>query len=108
MNDSSIQRICELSSHIFEFLQLEEKVQQTAFPLLSEGIQSTIEILKLIENRELTYEEIAEKVGLHHNTVRQKLLALCDGDYPGLDLSETTAIAATGRPRTLVKKEENL
>lgn len=106
MHNNSINKIKDLSNDIFEFLQLEKKSQKISFPLLSEGIQSTIEILRLIENRELTYQEIAEEMGLHENTIRQKLLALVESDYPGLDISETTAIATTGRPRTLVKKEK--
>ncbi|MEY3867524.1 MAG: hypothetical protein RLZZ338_1415 [Cyanobacteriota bacterium] len=105
MNDVSIQKLTELANDIFKFLNLDEDSQNVAFPLLSEGIKSSIRVLKLIENQELTYEEISEKAELHENTVRQKLLALVDGNYPGLSLSETTAIATTGRPRTLVKKE---
>ncbi|MGL4377378.1 MAG: hypothetical protein ACRCT1_13130 [Microcoleaceae cyanobacterium] len=102
MNDNSIQKLTGLAADIFQFRKLAANIQRIAFPLLSEGIQSSIKILEIIEDRELTYEEIGGKVKLHENTVRQKLLALKAGNYPGLMLSETRALAATGRPRTVV------
>ena len=76
------------------------------FPLLNRGVQSSIEILELIAEKPLTFEEIAEEMEMNHNTISQKLNALIDGGYSGLTLTESTAFAQIGRCRKLARQNK--
>lgn len=102
MDTKSIQLLERLAPQLHTFFELADTEQDCLLPLIAKNIQSTIKILKLIEHKELTYFEIADIVELHHNTVRQKLLALKRGGFR-VYLDENIAILETGRKRTLAK-----
>jgi len=42
-------------------------------------VQSRIEILELIAEKPLTFEEMADEMDMNQNTITQKLNALIDG-----------------------------
>lgn len=106
MDDSIRIKLIQVAKAIEEFRSLELTEQLWLMPLLNKGIQSTLEILDLISEEPLSYEEIATELDINEQTVRQKLNALSIGGYL-IDLTETTAFATTGRPRTLVRKQSN-
>ena len=66
-------------------------------------MQSSIEILELIAEKPLTFDEIADETDMNQNTITQKLNALIDGVYSGLTLTESTAFLWTGRYRKLAR-----
>ena len=88
---------------IEQFMELEASEREWIFPLLKRGVQSSIEILELIAEKPLTFDEIADEMDMNQNTITQKLNALIDGGYSGLTLSESTAFSWTGRYRKLAR-----
>ncbi len=86
-----------------KFLELEQEEQDWLALGMDKGTRATIKMVQLITEKSLTYEEIAEETGQHPNTVIQKLNALSRGGFP-LNLTNTTAIAETGRPRKLARR----
>jgi predicted transcriptional regulator len=88
------------------FMELEASEREWIFPLLNRGVQSCIEIIELIAEKPLTFEEIAEEMDMNHNTISQKINALMDGGYSGLTLTESTAFTQTGRCRQLARQNK--
>jgi DeoR/GlpR family transcriptional regulator of sugar metabolism len=103
MEAVAIQRLKDRAEAIAKFRELDPKEQEWLFPLLQKGIQRTLELIDLISEQPMTYEEIADELDVHPTTVTQKLNALAEGGYP-LDITGTTAFAPTGRPRKLARK----
>jgi predicted transcriptional regulator len=89
-----------------QFMELKASEREWIFPLLNRGVQSSIEIIELITEKPLTFEEIAEEMDMNHNTISQKLNALIDGAYNGITLTESTAFAQTGRCRKLARQNK--
>lgn len=105
MDSVAIHKLKERADAIAKFRELTIEEQEWIFPLLSRGIQATIELLDIISEKPLTYEEIADELDIHPTTVTQKLNALAAGGYP-LDLTDVSAFAPTGRPRKLARKAD--
>lgn len=105
MQNAAREKLREKAEAIAKFRELAIEEQEWLFPLLTQGIRNTLELLDLISETPLTYEEIASELGIHPSTVTQKLNALAEGGYP-LDLAETTAYAVTGRPRKLARQSQ--
>lgn len=103
MNQDTRERLKEQAESIKQFMELEKGEQDWLYPLLSRGIRSTIELLDLISDHRLSYQEIATELGMNAQTVTQKLHALAEGGLP-IDLTEKGAFALIGRPRTLARK----
>ena len=101
----TIQRVWDWAKAqaIEQFMELEASEREWIFPLLNRGVQSSIEILELIAEKPLTFEEIADEMDMNPNTITQKLNALIDGGYGGLTLTQTTAFSGTGRHRKLAR-----
>ncbi|CAD5988669.1 hypothetical protein PCC9214_05435 (plasmid) [Planktothrix tepida] len=107
MEDSFRKKLTEQAKLIAKFQELEQKEREWLFPLLSKGVRNTLELLDLISDRPLTFEEIATELDIHPTTVTQKLNALVAGGYP-LALTDKTAFAETGRPRKLARKSVDI
>lgn len=107
MNESSRKKLIEIAESIEEFQSLELEERLWLLPLMSRGIRTTLEILDLISGEKMTYEEIALEMDMNPQTVQQKLNALKLGGYP-IDLDDCAAIAHTGRPRKLVRVNNDL
>jgi predicted transcriptional regulator len=105
MDDTARLGLTAKAKAIEQFMELEASEREWIFPLLNRGVQSSIEILELIAEKPLTFEEIAEEMDMNHNTISQKLNALIDGGY-GLTLTESTAFAKTGRWRKLARQNK--
>jgi hypothetical protein len=84
-------------------MELEASEKEWIFPLLNRGVQSSIEILELIAEKPLTFEESADEMDMNPNTITQKLNALIDEAYSGLTLTHTTAFSWTDRHRKLAR-----
>ncbi|CAK0756388.1 hypothetical protein CCP1ISM_680001 [Azospirillaceae bacterium] len=107
MHDDQREKIRALAKEIYKFQNLEDSEKKWIKPLLSRGIVKILEMLDLIENNALTFEEIADDLGIHQTTVSQRINGLIEGGYP-ISLNGKTAIATTGRPRKLAKRIEEL
>lgn len=97
------ERLTNYAESYAKFLELEEKEREWLFPLLSRGTKTTVQILQLIAEQPMTFEELADEVGCCPTTVTQKLNALSKGGF-GIEMTDTTASAPTGRPRKLVRR----
>jgi response regulator of citrate/malate metabolism len=106
MDDAYRKKLTKLAKAIAKFQELEEEERYWLRPLLNKGIQSTLDILDLIADRPLSFEEIATELGINQNTVTQKLNSLLEGGYP-LTLTDQTAFAETGRPRKIARVEKS-
>ncbi|MFB2970390.1 ArsR family transcriptional regulator [Aerosakkonema sp. BLCC-F183] len=105
MEDAYREKLKDLAIAIAKYQDLDESERQWLKPMLSKGIQNTLEMLDLIADRPMTFEEIAIELDISISTVTQKLNALLDGGYP-LTLTDKTAFAETGRPRKLARKSD--
>lgn len=105
MDSVAAQRLKEKAEAIAEFRNLTLEEQEWLFPLLARGIKNTLEMLDIISEQPLTFEEIADEMDIHPITVSQKLNALVAGGYP-IDLTGNCAFAPTGRPRKLTRKSD--
>lgn len=103
MDERVRNRLIEQALAIEKFRNLHAEEQDWLFPMLNRSIQTTIDILDAIANERKTFEEIAGDLGIHPQTVSQKLNALANGGM-ALDLSQTAAYAPTGRPRKLARR----
>jgi len=103
MQDGYLIKLEGLADNYTKFLELSDQDQQWLLPLMSRGVQKTIEMLKLISTKELTFEEIADDIDCHQTTVTQKINSLAKGGMP-ISVGKT-AFLHTGRPRKLLKKE---
>jgi predicted transcriptional regulator len=106
MDDTARLGLRAKAKAIEQFMELEASEREWIFPLLNRGVQSSIEMLELIAEKPLTFEEIAEEMDMNHNTISQKLNALIDGGYSGLTLTESTAFAQIGRCRKLARQNK--
>lgn len=103
MDDTARLGLQAKAKAIEQFMELESSEREWIFPLLNRGVQSSIEILELIAEKPLTFNEIAEEMDMNQNTISQKLNALIEGGYSGLTLTQTTAFSWTGRYRKLAR-----
>jgi len=102
MDDAYREKLRSLAIAFVKFQELDNEEKDWLKPLLSKGILKTLDILDLIADRPLTFEEIAIELGINQCTVTQKLNALSEGGYP-LVLTDKTAFSETGRPRKLAR-----
>ena len=107
MENAYREKLTEQAQSIAKFQELAEDERQWLFPLLSKGVRNTLELLDLISDQPLTFEEMATELNIHPTTVTQKLNALVEGGYP-LVLTDKTAFAETGRPRKLARKSVDI
>ncbi|MEG4201736.1 ArsR family transcriptional regulator [Microcoleus sp. Pol12A5] len=103
MDDTARLGLTAKAKAIEQFMELEASEREWIFPLLNRGVQSSIEIIELIAEKPLTFEEIADEMDMSHHTITQKLNALIDGGYSGLTLTASTAFSWTGRHRKLAR-----
>lgn len=103
MDDTARLGLRAKAKAIEQFMELEASEREWIFPLLNRGVQSSVEILELIAEKPLTFDEIADEMDMNPNTITQKLNALIDGGYSGLTLTEATAFSWTGRHRKLAR-----
>lgn len=99
-------RIEDLALLIERFRQLEDKEQEWLRELFKgdRSIISCLEILDEIENKSLTYYELANIMGCSPETIKQKLNAMISG---GISISESPGkfkAPRGGRPRKLCNK----
>lgn len=102
MHDTARQKLTELADSYYEFLRLTEVEQKWLLPIFSRGSRATIELLKMIAEQPMTFEEIALELGINQQTATQKLNALAKGGFP-IELTDSSAFAPTGRPRKLAR-----
>lgn len=103
MDDAYREKLRVWAKSIAKLQELDDEELHWLKPLLSKGVQSTMDLLKLIGDRPMTFEEVAIELDINQCTVTQKLNALLEGGYP-LTLTDKTAFAETGRPRKLARK----
>lgn len=103
MDDTARLGLTGKAKAIEQLMELEASEREWIFPLLNRGVQSSIEIIELIAEKPLTFEEIADEMDMNPHTITQKLNALIDGGYSGLTLTESTAFSWTGRHRKLAR-----
>jgi response regulator of citrate/malate metabolism len=103
MNQDTIKKLKALAPTIEQFRNLQADEQEWLVAALHPTVKTALNILDSITLKSLTYEEIADICQLHHNSVRQILNALEEGGCR-ISLTEKTAFAPTGRPRTLARR----
>jgi DNA-binding transcriptional ArsR family regulator len=103
MDSRYVSKIEDLALNYHAFYQLDDSAKVVVLHLLSRGVLSTLELIGLIYDTSITFEEVAISLGINHSTVTQKLSALKNGGFP-LDMDDTTAIYRTGRPRELISR----
>ena len=103
MDQTTIRRLKENAAAIERIRNLHPDEQAWLVPCLNRRILTSLNILDAIANNPLTYEQIADICELHPTSVRQILGALSEGGC-SISLSEKTAFAPTGRPRTLARR----
>jgi DNA-binding transcriptional ArsR family regulator len=103
MNRDTIKRLKDDVPFLIKYRALHKDEQKWIEPLLKRSIRTALQILDKISFNPLPYQQIADKVGLHHATVSQILNALADGGLRVI-LSKETAYAPIGRPRELVRR----
>lgn len=103
MNESTRIQLREDALAIDKFRALHPNEQEWLRPLLSRRVQNILNMLDLISDSRMTFEEIALALGCNPTTVSQRLNALLQGGA-AINLTETSACAPTGRPRTLARR----
>jgi predicted AAA+ superfamily ATPase len=82
---------------------VKEDHEEILLDLLESSLVSTsIKILQTIDNKAISYEEIAESINIHENTVKQYISLL--EEYFIINENGKIAIASTGRCRKLISK----
>ena len=102
MNQKNIEELEAIAPTLIEFFKLAETEREWLLPMMTPNIKSAVKLLKVIEFKPKTYKELADFTGLHHNTVRQKLLALKRGGFP-IGISGNSSVFSTGRKRVLAR-----
>lgn len=102
MNEKNIEELMAIAPSLIEFFKLAETERKWLLPMMSSNIKSAIKLLEIIEFNPKTYKELADIAELHHNTVRQKLLALKKGGFP-IGINGSSAVLNTGRKRVLAR-----
>lgn len=103
MDVLTIKKLESIAPKLHEFLELDKAEREWLLPMLARSIRDTIKLLEIIESEPKTYEDLANEVGLHFNTVKQKLLALKRGGFP-IFMDESVAVCETGRRRVLSRR----
>lgn len=103
MNGDTRKKIEMAVPFLIKYFELEKEEQAWIYPALNKPIKSTIQILNLVIDSSLTYEEIAQDLGMNSNTVCQKINALGDGGFP-LDIRPDRALYTPSRKRNLVRR----
>jgi response regulator of citrate/malate metabolism len=103
MHEKQAEKLIDSADSYYEFLKLSAEEQKWLMPMLGKGAITTIQMLKLITEKPLTFEEIAEEIGINPHTVTRKLNALAKGGFP-IEMTASSAFAPTGRPRKLAKR----
>ncbi|USR93292.1 hypothetical protein NEA10_20520 (plasmid) [Phormidium yuhuli AB48] len=110
MNQDTIDRLRASGQLLQKFRELRVNDREFVTELLqhSRSILTAIALIEELENAPngMTYQELAEAVGIHPNTAKQILLAI--GDDVGIENQKSqVSIAKTGRQRNLLKKRKN-
>ncbi len=100
MNQSTYNKIVALTPMIEQFRHLEKNEQAWLKPLMNKTVATAIRVLSMIEDKELSYEEISDELQIHINTAKQILAALEEGGA-SIKVSGRAAYAETGRLRVL-------
>ncbi len=100
MNQDAYQRIVALTPMIQEFSNLEPSERAWLKPMMTKTALTAVAILDLLSSRQMTYEELADDMGLNWQTCKQICNALADGGAK-IQVSGKVAIAETGRLRVL-------
>lgn len=79
MDTATAARITELAANIEKFMSLHPDEQEWIYPMLGRAEKRAIAILSEIQERHLSYGEIAKLTNSHLNTVKMMLYALESG-----------------------------
>lgn len=107
MNSDTYKKIELAVPFLVKYFELDKTEHQWIYPHLDKSIRSTIQILNLIIEESLTYEGIAEELGINMNTVIQKINALKDGGFP-LEVKPDKAIYAPSRKKNLIRRTDKI
>ncbi len=100
MNKSTYNKIVALAPMIAQFREIEQSEQAWLKPMMNPTVITALKIIELIEQREMTYAEIADELQIHKNTIKQIIAALEEGGV-AIRVSGKVALAETGRLRLL-------
>lgn len=104
MNKDTYEKIRASTAFLTKYYELDETDQAWIYTGLDKTFQSTIEMIDLITNRQLTYKEIAKTLGINFNTVTQKINALIEGGFP-IEADTKKAFYQVGRKRKSVSRK---
>ena len=102
MNQDTLERLRIAAPSIEKFRRLSPEEQAWLTPLLSAAVVSALGMLDAIEHEPLTFEEIGRITGRNPQTVAKILNVL--SEKIGINLTEKSAFAPTGRPRKLARR----
>ena len=103
MNKSTYEKIVALVPMIEQFRSLEKGERSWLKPLLNPTVITALKIIELIQEREMTYAEIADDLQINKNTIKQIIAALEEGGM-NIKVSGKAALAEVGRLRLLKRK----
>lgn len=108
MNQDTADRLGELGENLNKFLELHPDDQDWIFPMLGRAEKRTILMLRAIQGRYLTYEEIADFAECHVSTVKTTFYGLQKAGFVNLDQDKTGRWTTPkgGRYRALKKVGE--
>jgi hypothetical protein len=108
MDNCTAGRLTKLAPQIQKYMELDDSEKEWLIFIVGKAERRAIAILEAIENRFLTYKEIAEIVDCHPNTVKLILYALDNGGIPlQTDRSGRWLTPSTGRNKKLIKSGES-
>lgn len=101
----SIDIIDELKAELNLFQSLPRAEQEWLLPLIQHGglVINAIDMMRSLEGRRLTFEELALERKEHLNTIKHRLNALHKGGA-FISLREGATVYETGRPRKLASR----
>lgn len=103
MNDKTIQKIKEAVGAINHYIELNEEEKLILHPMIDDSCKLAIEIVEIISNTELNYEQISSITGIHQNTCKQIIYALKNGGMNIIVEKETPRFRGA-YSRTVVSK----
>ena len=103
MNTETTKRLTRIAPFIERFRNLHPDEQKWLEPMLKNNVRTALTILDSIAVAPMTYQSIADSLGLHPQTVCQMLNALAQVGCR-INLKTSTAFAPTGRPRKLARR----
>ena len=70
MLETTKQKLIQNTPYLIKFLELAPEERDWLSNILGRAEITAIEVILACQNCELTYQEIAEQVGIHHNTAK--------------------------------------